>query len=180
MSDLWDLAHARHAVGVVRDGKVPIGYQGGNLRSVSVEEIEEAKALGRGYSGPVACAMVGVSYRQLDYWARTDLIKPSLHGANGSGSRRRYSEEDIRMLKIIKRMLDFGIQLQAVRQLVLDIGEEIPPAGSIMVFSADVDNHTRGGHAVINVSDVTVIPSDMPHMLYEKVCEAPCIVLVIE
>ncbi|WP_408899418.1 MerR family transcriptional regulator [Nocardioides sp. R1-1] len=64
-----------------------------------------------GYRGPTACNAAGITYRQLDYWARTGLIEPSVRGAKGSGSQRLYSFRDILILKIIKRLLDAGISL---------------------------------------------------------------------
>ena len=70
---------------------------------------------GVGYRGPIACAAAGVTYRQLDYWARTGLIGPSVRAAHGSGSQRLYSFQDILILKVIKRLLDAGISLQQIR-----------------------------------------------------------------
>jgi len=64
-----------------------------------------------GYSGKGAADIVGITYRQLDYWARTDLVRPSVADAQGSGSRRRYSYRDLLELKAIKNLLDAGIQL---------------------------------------------------------------------
>ena len=54
-----------------------------------------------GYRGPTACQIAGITYRQLDYWARTGLVKPSIRGAKGSGSQRLYSFKDILTLKIV-------------------------------------------------------------------------------
>jgi DNA-binding transcriptional MerR regulator len=68
-----------------------------------------------GFSGTRTAQIVGISYRQLDYWAHTDLIRPSLSDANGSGSRRRYSYRDLLELKVIKNLLDAGIKLESVR-----------------------------------------------------------------
>ena len=67
------------------------------------------------YSGKKAAEIVGISYRQLDYWARTDLVRPSVTDAAGSGSRRQYGYEDLLELKVIKSMLDAGIKLESVR-----------------------------------------------------------------
>ena len=63
-----------------------------------------------GYRGPTACNAAGISYRQLDYWARTGLVEPSVRGATGSGTQRLYSFRDILILKVIKRLLDAGMQ----------------------------------------------------------------------
>src|SRR6185295_1540125 len=71
-----------------------------------------------GYRGPTACNAAGITYRQLDYWARTGLVEPSVRGATGSGTQRLYSFRDILVLKVIKRLLDAGISLQQIRQAV--------------------------------------------------------------
>jgi len=71
-----------------------------------------------GYRGATACVASGITYRQLDYWARTDLISPSIKSAAGSGSQRLYSFRDIIVLKIVKRLLDTGVSLQNIRTAV--------------------------------------------------------------
>src|SRR3954465_3619302 len=71
-----------------------------------------------GYRGPPACNAAGITYRQLDYWARTGLVEPTVRGASGSGSQRLYSFRDILILKVIKRLLDAGISLQQIRTAV--------------------------------------------------------------
>ena len=71
-----------------------------------------------GYRGPVACAAAGITYRQLDYWARTGLVVPSVRGASGSGSQRLYGFRDILILRIIKRLIDTGVSLQNIRAAV--------------------------------------------------------------
>jgi DNA-binding transcriptional MerR regulator len=68
-----------------------------------------------GYRGPTACAAAGITYRQLDYWARTGLVEPSIRSASGSGSQRLYSFRDLIALKIVKRLLDTGVSLQNIR-----------------------------------------------------------------
>jgi DNA-binding transcriptional MerR regulator len=83
----------------------------------------ESAALGEepptmGYRGPTACAAAGITYRQLDYWARTGLVEPSVQGAHGSGSQRLYGFRDILVLKVVKRLLDTGISLQQIRAAV--------------------------------------------------------------
>ena len=70
-----------------------------------------------GFSGTQAAKVVGITYRQLDYWARTDLIRPSLTDAAGSGSRRKYSYKDLLELRVIKTLLDSGIKLESVREV---------------------------------------------------------------
>ncbi|NJQ01549.1 MerR family transcriptional regulator [Streptomyces zingiberis] len=71
-----------------------------------------------GYRGPTACAAAGITYRQLDYWARTGLVEPSVRPAQGSGTQRLYSTEDVVVLKIVKRFLDTGVSLQNIRAAV--------------------------------------------------------------
>lgn len=71
-----------------------------------------------GYRGSVACQAAGISYRQLDYWARTGLVVPSVRSAAGSGSARLYSFRDILVLKVIKRFLSAGVSLQNIRSAV--------------------------------------------------------------
>jgi DNA-binding transcriptional MerR regulator len=71
-----------------------------------------------GYRGPTACSAAGITYRQLDYWARTDLVVPSVRSATGSGSQRLYSFKDILVLKVVKRLLDTGVSLQNIRTAV--------------------------------------------------------------
>jgi DNA-binding transcriptional MerR regulator len=81
-----------------------------------------------GFSGREAADIVGITYRQLDYWARTDLIRPSLADAKGSGSRRRYSYRDLIELKMIKTLIDAGQRLDRVRKAfdyLRDIGDDL-------------------------------------------------------
>jgi DNA-binding transcriptional MerR regulator len=68
-----------------------------------------------GYRGPVAAKAAGITYRQLDYWARTGLVEPAVRGASGSGSQRLYGFRDILVLKVVKRLLDTGVSLQQIR-----------------------------------------------------------------
>ena len=76
-----------------------------------------------GYRGPTACNAAGITYRQLDYWARTGLVEPSVRGAAGSGSQRLYSFRDILILKVVKRLLDAGISLQQIRTATAHLRE---------------------------------------------------------
>jgi DNA-binding transcriptional MerR regulator len=76
-----------------------------------------------GYRGPVACKAAGITYRQLDYWARTGLVEPSVRPASGSGSQRLYSFRDILVLKIVKRLLDTGVSLHQIRTAVAHLRE---------------------------------------------------------
>ncbi|MCW2759113.1 MAG: MerR family transcriptional regulator [Nocardioidaceae bacterium] len=76
-----------------------------------------------GFRGPTACSAAGITYRQLDYWARTGLVEPTVRGATGSGTQRLYSFRDILILKVIKRLLDAGISLQNIRTAVQHLRE---------------------------------------------------------
>jgi DNA-binding transcriptional MerR regulator len=76
-----------------------------------------------GYRGPTACSAAGITYRQLDYWARTGLVEPSIRNAAGSGSQRLYSFTDILVLKVVKRLLDTGVSLQNIRTAVSHLRE---------------------------------------------------------
>src|SRR5262245_41145481 len=76
-----------------------------------------------GYRGTTACAAAGISYRQLDYWARTGLVEPSVRPATGSGSQRLYGFRDILVLRVVKRLLDTGISLQQIRSAVVHLRE---------------------------------------------------------
>ncbi|KOX02657.1 MerR family transcriptional regulator [Micromonospora profundi] len=71
-----------------------------------------------GYRGVTACHAVGISYRQLDYWARTTLVVPSVRDASGSGTQRLYSFRDLVVLKVVKRLLDAGVSLQNIRKAI--------------------------------------------------------------
>ena len=100
-------------------------------------------AVDDGFSGTQAAKVVGITYRQLDYWARTDLIRPSLTDASGSGSRRRYSYKDLLELRVIKTLLDAGIKLESVRE-VFDYMRE------------HVDTDIASAHLVINGNSVVL------------------------
>ena len=95
-----------------------------------------------GYSGKRTAEIVGISYRQLDYWARTDLIRPSVADARGSGSRRRYSYRDLLELKLVKTLLDDGIKLESIREafgyLRDRLGEDLSTAKLVIAGSSAV------------------------------------------
>jgi DNA-binding transcriptional MerR regulator len=76
-----------------------------------------------GYRGPIACRAVGITYRQLDYWARTGLVEPTVRPATGSGTQRLYSFRDVLVLKVVKRLLDTGVSLQQIRVAVTHLRE---------------------------------------------------------
>ncbi|MFY0408256.1 MerR family transcriptional regulator [Solicola sp. PLA-1-18] len=76
-----------------------------------------------GFRGPIACRAAGITYRQLDYWARTGLVEPTVRSATGSGTQRLYGFRDMLLLKIIKRLLDAGVSLQQIRTAVQHLRE---------------------------------------------------------
>lgn len=96
-----------------RSGAVPVAAQG-LLFTDDLPELREDT----GYRGPTACSAAGITYRQLDYWARTGLVEPSVRGATGSGTQRLYGFRDILVLKVVKRLLDTGVSLQQIRVAV--------------------------------------------------------------
>ena len=95
---------------------VPVGSQGVLFDAGSSELSEDT-----GYRGTTACKAVGITYRQLDYWARTGLVEPSVRSAAGSGSQRLYGFRDILVLKVVKRLLDTGVSLQQIRLAVTSL-----------------------------------------------------------
>lgn len=82
------------------------------------DPLEEGESAGLGYRGATACSAAGITYRQLDYWARTELVVPSIRDASGSGSQRLYSFRDVLVLRVVQRLLKTGVSLQNIRQAV--------------------------------------------------------------
>lgn len=82
------------------------------------DSVLRSDAVGLGYRGPVACSAAGITYRQLDYWARTGLVEPTIRAAQGSGSQRLYSFRDILILRVVKRLIDTGVSLGNIRSAV--------------------------------------------------------------
>jgi DNA-binding transcriptional MerR regulator len=126
----------------------------------------------QGFSGTKAAQIVGITYRQLDYWARTDLVRPSLADASGSGSRRRYSYRDLLELKVIKTLLDSGIKLESVRDvfhyLRHHLGEDVASAhlvisGSQVVLCGgdELVDVLRRGQGVLNVLPLASVKTDV-------------------
>ncbi len=117
-----------------------------------------------GFRGPVACSAAGITYRQLDYWARTGLVVPEIRGASGSGSQRLYSFRDILILKVIKRLIDAGISLQQIRTAiehlrargVQDLTQVTLMSDGISVFECTSDDEVidllRGGQGVFGIA----------------------------
>lgn len=105
------------------------------------------------FSGKRSAEVVGITYRQLDYWARTDLVRPSLADAAGSGSRRSYSYRDLLKLKVIKTLLDAGLRLETVRDVFAymkdELGEDVESASLVVCGSTSVV--TRSGEELIDL-----------------------------
>ncbi|MFT3854278.1 MAG: MerR family transcriptional regulator [Ilumatobacteraceae bacterium] len=115
----------------------------------------------QGFTGSKTASIVGITYRQLDYWARTDLVRPSLADAAGSGSRRKYSYQDLLELRVIKSLLDAGIKLESVRKAFAYMREHMDAdiasahlvlsGGDVMICDGDqlVDVMNRAGQGVL-------------------------------
>ena len=128
--------------------------RGGRWRRFVAEE---------GFRGPQVCKLVGITYRQLDYWARTDLIRPSLADAKGSGTQRRYAYTDLVELKVIKSLLDAGVSLRSARTAIeylrTNLGEDIATASLVLNGTGSVLARTDGeivdlvrkGQGVLNI-----------------------------
>ncbi|GAA2743416.1 MerR family transcriptional regulator [Terrabacter aerolatus] len=97
---------------------LPVGSQG-LLFTDDLPELD----VDSGYRGPTACKAAGITYRQLDYWARTGLVEPSVRSATGSGTQRLYGFRDILVLKVVKRLLDTGVSLQQIRVAISHLRE---------------------------------------------------------
>src|ERR1051325_10967753 len=133
----------------------------------------------QGYSGTKAAAIVGITYRQLDYWARTALIRPSLVDANGSGSRRLYSYRDLLELRVIKSLLDAGIKLESVRKafeyLRTHVDSDIARAhlvisGTVVILCDGeqlVDVMRKSGQGVLNVLAIGGVKSGLDATIVE-------------
>ena len=129
-----------------------------------------------GYSGTQAAKIVGITYRQLDYWARTDLIRPSLAEATGSGSRRRYSYRDLLELRVIKTLLDAGIRLESVREVFTYLRQHVTTdiASAHIVISGnqvvlcdgdELVDVLRQGQGVLNVLPLAGVKDDIDAQL---------------
>jgi DNA-binding transcriptional MerR regulator len=117
-----------------------------------------------GYRGPAASVAAGITYRQLDYWARTGLVEPSIRSAEGSGTQRLYSFRDLLLLRVVKRLLDAGITLQQIRvaidQLrgrgVRDLASLTIMSDGISVYECTSDNEVidllRGGQGMFAIA----------------------------
>ena len=132
-----------------------------------------------GYTGRRTAEIVGISYRQLDYWARTALIRPSLVDAAGSGSRRQYSYRDLLELKVVKSLLDAGIKLEQVRHvfnyLREQLGEDVATANivisgtkSVLVRSGEeLIDVLRAGQGVLNVLPLGGVKEELDASIHQ-------------
>ena len=141
----------------------------------------------QGFSGKRTAEIVDITYRQLDYWARTDLVRPSLADASGSGSRRRYSYRDLLELKVIKSLLDSGIRLEQVRKVFAylrnHLGEDVASANLVIDGSNSVVVNTgeelidllQNGQGVLNVLPLAGVKEEIDAAivsLYPDLAEA--------
>ena len=139
----------------------------------------------QGYRAPQVCKLVGITYRQLDYWARTDLLTPSIQDASGSGSQRRYSFGDIVQLKVVKRLLDAGMSLKKIRQAMDILRSELEsdqPLADVTLLSdgssiyaahsaTEVVDVFRGGQGVFGIA-VGPVEEELEGDLHELFPEA--------
>ena len=132
-----------------------------------------------GYSGAKTAEIVGITYRQLDYWARTDLVRPSLADASGSGTRRRYSYTDLLELKVIKTLLDAGIRLEMVREVFTylrnTLGEDVSQASLVIEGNKTVLIESEGelidlvkkGQGMLNVLPLAGLAQELDAAIVE-------------
>jgi DNA-binding transcriptional MerR regulator len=132
-----------------------------------------------GFRGPHVCKIVGITYRQLDYWARTNLIRPSIADARGSGTQRRYSYRDLVELKVIKSLLDAGVSLQLAREGIeyirKDLGDDIGSASlvmngpkSVLVRSdGEVIDLMRKGQGVLSIAALGPVVDQLDSAIHE-------------
>ncbi len=139
----------------------------------------EEQAVEEGFRGPQVCDIVGITYRQLDYWARTDLLKPSISEARGSGTQRLYSYRDLLDLKVIKRLLDAGVSLKSARRAIAclreGLGESLATAnlvlngeGSVLARTGDeIIDLLRGGQGVLNIVPLAGVLEELDAAILE-------------
>ena len=130
-----------------------------------------------GFSGKRTAELVGITYRQLDYWARTDLIRPSLADAEGSGSRRSYSYQDLLELKVVKTLLDAGIRLEMVRDVFSylrdNLGTDVASANLVINGSSpllesgeEINDLIRQGQGVLNVLPLAGVKQELLSLIH--------------
>lgn len=133
----------------------------------------------QGYSGDEARKIVGITYRQLDYWARTNLIRPSLADASGSGTKRRYTYRDLLKLKAVKALIDSGIRLALIRKVfefleekldedVVQVNLVIQGASVMMERGEDeIIDLLHNGQGVLNILPLAVVKEDLDAKIVE-------------
>ncbi len=139
----------------------------------TVSQMEARSTPLPGYRGPQVCMVVGISYRQLDYWARTNLLRPSISDAKGSGSQRLYSYRDLVELKVIKSLLDAKVSLQSARTAVeylrVHLGEDIVTANLVICGDSpllvredgEIIDLIRRGQGVLNIVPLSPVVTEL-------------------
>ncbi len=165
-----------------REGK----REGKQERTATAAKLEQPSLAGfepspeeMGFRGPQVCSVVGISYRQLDYWARTDLVRPSLADARGSGTQRSYSYRDLVRLKVIKSLLDAGVKLQTARKAIEylreDLGDDWARASLVLNGTSSVLARTgddlvdlvRHGQGVLNIVPLGHVVEELDARIHE-------------
>ncbi|MGC8626639.1 MAG: MerR family transcriptional regulator [Acidimicrobiales bacterium] len=118
---------------------------------VSQQDRHGPAATTSGFRGPQVCNIIGITYRQLDYWARTDLLRPSISDAKGSGSQRIYSYSDLLQLKVIKRLLDAGVSLRSTRKAIECLRASGDVASTSLVIGDDASVLARTGEELFDL-----------------------------
>lgn len=111
------------------------------FQAAATTTLPEPTTAEAGFSGRRAAQIVGITYRQLDYWARTDLIRPTLADATGSGSRRLYSRADLMVLLLIRTLIDGGARLERVRELIDALPDYWSELDQYLVLARPTINH---------------------------------------
>lgn len=147
------------------------------------------------FRGPVACKVVGITYRQLDYWARTKLVEPSVREAHGSGSARLYNFGDVLVLKVVKRLLDTGVSLHQIRVAVDSLRRRgVDNLHQVTLMSdgatvyectsdAEVIDLLQGGQGVFGIAVGRVwreVEGELAQLPAERLTDVPAPPLVIE
>ena len=175
--------------------RTSLNLQGTLFDDLPADQRPGAQPEGLGYRGPTACAAAGITYRQLDYWARTGLVEASVREASGSGTQRLYSFRDILVLKIVKKLLDAGISLQNIRAAISTLRDRgVEDLGRITLMSDgttvyectstdEVVDLLQGGQAVFGIAvgrhlrdvegTLATLPGERAHGAEPRVGVAP-------